>query len=105
MYTNPFKIGDIVQCINRNYVIGNHPDRTYPQLNHIYMVRDVVEDCVRVEEIINPLDKNKLIEPMWYTWHFIKLSDLVEDLIIRELIETLALETVPLILPQLSAIN
>jgi len=93
MYKNPFQTGDIVVCVDRNFIYGNIPERTYPKMNQYYTVRDVVEDCIRLHEIINGPDPYYKIEPMWFYWHFIKLEQLIAEDSIQEKKDTICTTT------------
>ena len=74
-------VGDLVLCIDTNWKKNNIRDQVlmFPQLMEVYEVCFTDERCIRLYEIINPnalcptTGKN-LGEPMFYKFHFIKIS-------------------------------
>lgn len=81
MENRKFKPGDIVLCIDTNFVIDDLTPfvKEFPSFMEIYTIREIFdEDAVRLEEIINPViikDSHNYGEPSFYMWHFIKLED------------------------------
>lgn len=80
------KVGDKVVCVNISGFadaargLYKHYGITvmFPRLNHIYTIRKIIEDTLRVDEIVNPiLDYiDGINEHRFYLWHFRPLTPL-----------------------------